>query len=50
MLADELLDVACNGCAVAILKEECVVSDRESGIASMQLINCDLVPLSFVVF
>ena len=50
MLAAEQLDVACNGCAVAILEGKYVVSYRETGIASMQLINCELAPLSFVVF
>jgi len=50
MLAAEQLDVACNGCAVAILEGKYVVSHRETGIASMQLTNWELASLSFVVF
>ncbi len=50
MLAAEQIDVACDGCAVAILEGKYVVSHRETGIASMQLTNCELASLSFVVF
>jgi len=50
MLAAEQLDVGCNGCAAVVLEGKYVVSHRETGIASMQLTNCELASLSFVVF
>jgi hypothetical protein len=50
MVAAEQLDVPCNGCAVAILEGKYVVSHRETGIASMQLTNCELASVSFVGF
>jgi len=39
-----LCDVACNSGAVAIFIGKYVVGRRESGIASMQLTNCELAP------
>jgi hypothetical protein len=50
MLAAEQLDVGCNGCAAVVLEGKYVVRYLETGIASMQLTNCELASLSFVIF
>ena len=38
------------GCVAVILEGKYVVSHLETGIAQMQLTNCELASLSFVVF